>query len=103
VVRRLVIFVMVFAPVTAAVLGVMSMGVALFGSPTHPTVPASVSVPSQVRVVQSQSRLQEDDPGWDCRTMGNRQCGPVSDEQAYQYCMAYYHAEAHCKQDVFGP
>lgn len=22
--------------------------------------------------------LQEDDPGWDCATMGNRVCGPVT-------------------------
>lgn len=22
-------------------------------------------------------RLQEDEPGWDCRSMGNRVCGPV--------------------------
>lgn len=21
-------------------------------------------------------RLEEDDPGWDCRSMGNRRCGP---------------------------
>lgn len=23
--------------------------------------------------------IQEDDPGWDCHTMGNRICGPLAD------------------------
>lgn len=26
----------------------------------------------------STAQLQEDDPGWDCATMGNRVCGPTA-------------------------
>jgi hypothetical protein len=26
--------------------------------------------------VESVTRIEEDDPRWDCRTMGNRICGP---------------------------
>lgn len=25
----------------------------------------------------AQRRIEEDEPGWDCRTMGNRICGPM--------------------------
>lgn len=25
----------------------------------------------------SQPRIMEDDPGWNCRTMGNKRCGPI--------------------------
>lgn len=32
--------------------------------------------PPRVQLPHSQTQLQEDDPGWDCRTMGNRVCGP---------------------------
>ena len=28
-------------------------------------------------VPQSVPQIQEDDPSWDCRTMGNRVCGPT--------------------------
>lgn len=28
---------------------------------------------THVRVIH---KIQEDDPGWDCHTMGNRICGP---------------------------
>lgn len=24
-------------------------------------------------------RIEEDDPGWDCMTMGNRKCGPPAE------------------------
>jgi hypothetical protein len=26
-------------------------------------------------------RIEEDEPGWDCRTMGNRLCGPITDSE----------------------
>jgi hypothetical protein len=34
---------------------------------------------SQTTIVPSvpqQDRIEEDEPGWDCRTMGNKLCGP---------------------------
>lgn len=72
--RRLLVAALVLGPVLAIVLGIMAMGAALFAP--QPVTPVSVSVPSAVRVVHLQSRLQEDDPGWDCRVRGNRVCGP---------------------------
>ena len=36
--------------------------------------------------------IQEDDPGWDCATMGNLICGPdsVSPTMGYHDVMTYY-------------
>lgn len=40
-----------------------------------PTVIPTPATPSVVHSVQP----EEDEPGWDCATMGNRICGPESD------------------------
>lgn len=59
-------------------------GAALAVSPLNPlTVQEQPAVPSTIAVQGVQQIpvgvrapvLQEDDPGWDCRTMGNRVCG----------------------------
>lgn len=36
-------------------------------------VPGAAPVPT---VTVTVDRIEEDEPGWDCRTMGNRRCGP---------------------------
>lgn len=36
-----------------------------------------INDPIQYPVHQMTRRIQEDEPGWDCTTMGNKQCGTV--------------------------
>jgi len=48
-----------------AILGLV-VGFALCLAQDHDERPAPV-----------RQTVQEDDPGWDCRTMGNRRCGDV--------------------------
>lgn len=41
----------------------------LFTWPDMPRVRTQLTTPV---------RIEEDEPGWDCHTMGNRICGPIS-------------------------
>lgn len=43
------------------------------GAIAEPTVIPTPATPS---VVHSVPQIEEDEPGWDCATMGNRICGP---------------------------
>ncbi|MBN7317872.1 hypothetical protein [Mycobacteroides abscessus] len=43
-----------------------------------PTVIPTPATPSVVHSVPA-SEPEEDEPGWDCATMGNRICGPEGD------------------------
>lgn len=53
---------------------VLSVVALLVSSALRPTPPATtVTLVPQVRLPH---RISEDDPRWDCRTMGNRICGP---------------------------
>lgn len=45
------------------------------GAIAEPTVIPTPATPSVVHSVQP----EEDEPGWDCTTMGNRICGPEGD------------------------
>lgn len=40
------------------------------------TVPALRTTPDRAE------RIEEDDPRWDCATMGNKVCGPTSEQRA---------------------
>ncbi|RIR62901.1 hypothetical protein D2E33_04255 [Mycobacteroides abscessus] len=46
------------------------------GAIANPTVIPTPATPS---VVHSVPQIEEDEPGWDCATMGNRICGPGAD------------------------
>jgi len=37
--------------------------------------------------------IQEDEPGWDCATMGNHQCGPTTTADEWPECGAACHSE----------
>lgn len=45
---------------------------------------------AQVPPTTGDAQVQEDDPGWDCRTMGNRICGDQTTRdlyyEVYQWC-----------------
>ncbi|WP_236747242.1 hypothetical protein [Mycobacteroides abscessus] len=43
-----------------------------------PTVIPTPATPSMVHSVPT-AEPEEDEPGWECATMGNRICGPESD------------------------
>lgn len=43
-----------------------------------PVTPAPADPPATSSVVQSVPQIEEDEPGWDCATMGNLICGPQS-------------------------
>lgn len=47
----------------------------------------------------AQERITEDDPRWDCRTMGNKICGPDSHKPVY-YCNAPTKKGTPCKHRV---
>lgn len=53
---------------TALLLGGVAIGIT-FGVPIGPAI---------IATAQAAPAAQEDDPGWDCRTMGNRTCGPTN-------------------------
>ena len=40
-------------------------------------VPMVVGTVDKVQALRDQPRIEEDDPRWDCATMGNRICGPA--------------------------
>lgn len=50
-------------------------------------------------LVRGQQRITEDDPRWDCRTMGNKICGPNAPKPAY-YCGAPTKKGTACKRRV---
>ena len=35
-----------------------------------------------VKVSETPERIEEDDPRWDCQTMGNKVCGPTEEQAA---------------------
>lgn len=39
-----------------------------------------IPTPATPSVVHSVPQIEEDEPGWDCATMGNRICGPEGDQ-----------------------
>lgn len=59
------------AIVPAAIAIAIGAVVALSPQPTIEMTPDSTTAPTTVR-------LAEDDPGWECETMGNRICGEES-------------------------
>lgn len=50
----------------------------------------------------SQERITEDDPRWDCRTMGNKICGPNAKKPAI-YCGSPTKKGTPCKRRVKKP
>lgn len=58
---------------------------------------------SSVALAQRQAeRITEDDPRWDCRTMGNKICGPNAKKPAI-YCGALTKKGTPCKRRVRKP
>lgn len=49
--------------------------------------------------VPAQQRITEDDPRWDCRTMGNKICGPNAKKPAI-YCGAPTKKGTACRRRV---
>lgn len=52
---------------------------------------AALGLPSGAMLVASAQAqpapvIQEDDPGWDCRTMGRRDCGPANTQGVQAGC-----------------
>lgn len=47
-----------------------------------------------------QQKITEDDPRWDCRTMGNKVCGPDTAEKPVYYCNALTKKGTPCKHRV---
>lgn len=49
---------------------------------------AAIGVPVGPAIInaQAQPAIQEDDPGWDCRTMGMRDCGPANTQGVTAGC-----------------
>lgn len=45
--------------------------------------PAAAEPTTTVDAPDLNGTLQEDDPGWDCRTGGDRICGPLSDDAGH--------------------
>lgn len=46
-------------------------------------ITAAIGVPlagPAIAIANASPALQEDDPGWDCRTMGDLVCGPTNDQ-----------------------
>ena len=62
----------------AAVIGATAAGVGTLYAATEPVQGTAYPAPTQVRVWPQGSvgYVEEDDPRWDCATMGNRVCGP---------------------------
>lgn len=56
-----------YVPAFALGLAIL-VGCAVAPDPVAPTPVTTAPAPA--------AAIQEDDPGWDCQTMGNRQCGP---------------------------
>lgn len=55
--------------------------------------------PAQIQAQQQTERITEDDPRWDCRTMGNKVCGPNAPKPAYQ-CRGITKKGERCKRKV---
>ena len=64
---------------THLVTALLSAGVALTGAAALRGEFSSPTVPDYV-VTTSGIIIMEDDPRWDCRTMGNRICGPTNSQ-----------------------
>lgn len=52
----------------------MPLGLAIASPKDHSTAPSAMTTPTTT----VQTTIAEDDPAWDCRTMGNRVCGPFT-------------------------
>lgn len=61
-----------------------------------------LSVLFMVQRSKSQERITEDDPRWDCKTMGNKVCGPVvsASPKPANYCGAITKKGTACKRRV---
>jgi hypothetical protein len=46
----------------------------------------TVGVPAVTASATPAGQTQEDDPGWDCRTMGDRSCGPTNAQGVQAGC-----------------
>jgi hypothetical protein len=57
-----------------------------------------LSIASWVSAQQG-NKITEDDPRWDCRTMGNKICGPNASKPVY-YCGAPTKKGTPCKRRV---
>ena len=63
-------------------LGTVSTGVAVAFVAAHAVMGASMvlgvaNIPNTMPSAHAEPAIQEDDPRWDCQTMGNRICGEV--------------------------
>jgi hypothetical protein len=60
-------------------MSVLTALAAALSAATIVTYPAPADEPSRpaTATTTTTERIEEDDPRWDCRTMGNRRCGPV--------------------------
>lgn len=61
---------------------VISVGTVVAGTVTQSTGHPARDIGEQVgrpgtSFTQTPKRITEDDPAWDCQTMGNRICGPL--------------------------
>ena len=54
---------------------------------------------SQTGTALSSQKITEDDPRWDCRTMGNKVCGPDAEKPVY-YCNAPTKKGTPCRRRV---
>lgn len=73
--------------------GVLALGSMACARATAQPAPSASPTP--------QERITEDDPRWDCRTMGNKICGPGAKKPAY-YCGAPTKKGTACKRRVKG-
>jgi hypothetical protein len=69
--RALRLTVYVVIALAGLAVGGSQVGDALRATPE--TVTVTVTTPAPVETIRP--RLREDDPRWNCRTMGNRRCG----------------------------
>lgn len=76
VVTRLALAVLAIgAGILFAAIGV-GLTIGMVYGPNAPTRAASVAtLPTIPAATAAAAPIEEDDPGWDCATMGNRQCG----------------------------
>lgn len=62
-----------------AILTAIAIAFGLFSLPswfTPPTTPTEQIIRVANGSTTTVVRLEEDEPGWDCRSMGNGRCGP---------------------------
>lgn len=65
------------------VAGIYAAGMATAALVSLVGIPAVAGAVAEPAPVQATQQIEEDDPGWDCRTMGNRVCG-------VQYASTHY-------------